>query len=65
MTLQERLWRTRATCPAYGVDKELWKAIDHLKEPVRVLQEQPEKDQRILVNDPRRIRLATVQKLNT
>jgi len=43
---------------AYCVDKELWKAIDYLKEQVRVLKEQQEKDKRILLNNHRRIRLA-------
>ena len=32
------------TCLAYCLDQELWKAIDYLKEQVRVLKEQQEKD---------------------
>jgi hypothetical protein len=47
---------------AYCVDKELWKAIDYLKEQVRVLKEQQEKDKRILLNDQQRIRLAAKAK---
>lgn len=52
------LWLTLVTCLAYCVDRELWKAIDYLKEQVRVLKEQQEKDKRILLNDRQRIRLA-------
>ena len=33
-----------ATCLAYRADKELWKSIDYLKEQVRVLKEQREKE---------------------
>jgi transposase InsO family protein len=47
------------TCLAYGVDQELWSAIDYLKEQVRVLKEQQEKDKRILLNDRQKIRLST------
>ena len=50
------------TCIAYCVDRELWKAIDYLKEQVRVLKEQQEKDKRIPLNDHQRIRLATKAK---
>jgi hypothetical protein len=35
------------TCLAYCLDKELWKAIEYLRERVRVLKEQQEKDKRI------------------
>jgi hypothetical protein len=38
--MKQKLWITLITCLAYCVDKELWKAIDYLKEQVRVLQEQ-------------------------
>ncbi len=41
--MKENLWLTLVTCLAYCVDKELWKAIDYLKEQVRVLKEQQEK----------------------
>jgi len=50
------------TCLAYCLDKELWKAIDYLKEQVRVLKEQQEKDKRILLNDQQRTRLAAKAK---
>ena len=50
------------TCLAYCLDKELWKAIEYLKEQVRVVKEQQEKDQRILLNNHQRIRLATKAK---
>ncbi|MGE5297282.1 MAG: helix-turn-helix domain-containing protein, partial [Solirubrobacterales bacterium] len=56
--MKQNLWPTLVTCLAYCVDRELWKAIDHLKEQVRVLKEQQEKDKRILLNDQQRIRLA-------
>ena len=51
-----------ATCLAYCVDQELWKAIDYLKEQVRVLKEQQEKDQRILLSNRQRRRLAAKAK---
>jgi hypothetical protein len=40
--MKQKLWLTLVTYLAYCVDKELWKAIDYLKEQVRVLQEQQE-----------------------
>ncbi len=46
------------TCLAYCLDEEIWKAIEYLKEQVRVLKEQQEKDKRILLDDHQRIRLA-------
>jgi len=42
--MKQKLWLTLVTYLAYCVDKELWKAIDYLKEQVRVLKEQQEKD---------------------
>jgi len=60
--MKENLWLTLVTCLAYCVDKELWKAIDYLKEQVQVLKEQQEKDKRILLNDQQRIRLAAKAK---
>jgi putative transposase len=60
--MKQNLWLTLVTCLAYCVDKELWKAIDYLKEQVRVLKEQQEKDKRILLNDRQRIRLAAKAK---
>jgi putative transposase len=50
------------TCLAYCLDKELWKAIDYLKEQVRVLNEQQEKDKRVLLDDRARIRLTAKAK---
>lgn len=41
--MKEDLWLTVVTCLAYCADKELWKAIEYLKEP-------QEKDQRILLD---------------
>jgi len=46
------------TCLAYCLDQELGKAIDYLKEQVRVLKEQQEKDKRILLSNHQRRRLA-------
>jgi len=63
--MKENLWLTLVTCLAYCVDRELWKAIDYLKEQVRVLKEQQEKDKRILLNDQQRIRLAAKAKCLT
>ncbi len=60
--MKENLWLTLVTCLAYYVDRELWKAIDYLKEQVRVLRKQQEKDKRILLNDRQRIRLAVKAK---
>jgi len=40
-------------------------SIDYLKEQVRVLTEQQEKDRRILLNDPQRTRLAAKAKRPT
>jgi hypothetical protein len=42
--MKENLWFALVTCLAYRVDKELWKAIEYLKEQGRVLREQQEKD---------------------
>jgi uncharacterized membrane protein YgcG len=50
------------TCLAYCLDQELWKAIDYLKEQVRVLTEQQEKDKRILLDNHQRRRLAAKAK---
>jgi putative transposase len=57
--MKQNLWLTLVACLAYCLDKELWKAIDYLKEQVRVLKEQQEKDKRILLNDHQRMRLAS------
>lgn len=48
---------------AYCVDKELYKAIDYLKEQVGVLVEQQKKqNKRILLNNNQRIRVASKAK---
>jgi hypothetical protein len=56
--MKENLWLTLVTCLAYCLDKELWKAIDYLKERVRVLKEQQAKDKHILLDNHQRMRLA-------
>jgi len=60
--MKRNLWLTMVTCLAYGLDKELWRAIDYLKEQVRVLKEQQEKDKRILLSNHQRMRLAAKAK---
>jgi len=50
--MKQKLWLTRATCLAYCIDKELYKALDYLREQVRVLVEYQEKQDK-------RIRLTT------
>lgn len=42
--MKENRWLTVVTCLAYCVDKKLWKAIEDLKEQVRILKEPQEKD---------------------
>ena len=37
------------TCLAHCLDQEFWKAIEYLKEQIRVLKEQQEKEKRILL----------------
>jgi putative transposase len=56
--MKQKLWLTIITCLAYCIDKELYKAIEYLKEQVRVLKELQKKDKRILLNDNQRMRLA-------
>ncbi len=41
--MKQQLWITLATYLAYCIDKELYKAIDYLREQVRVLLNQHEK----------------------
>jgi putative transposase len=60
--MKRNLWLTMLTCLAYCLDQELWKAIDYLKEQVRVLKEQQEKDKRILLDNRQRTRLAAKAK---
>jgi len=35
--MKQNLWLTMVTCLAYCLDKEFWKAIEYLKEQVKVL----------------------------
>ena len=61
--MKQRLWLTVATCLAYCIDKELYKAIDYLREQVRVLVEQQEKqNKRILLTNRQRMRVAAKAK---
>ncbi len=46
--MKQGIWLTLATCLAYCIGKELYRAIDYLREQVRVLVEHQEKlDKRI------------------
>lgn len=61
--MKQRLWLTVATCLAYCIDKELYRAIDYLREQVRVLVEQQEKQKkRILLSNSQRMRVAAKAK---
>jgi len=60
--MKQNLWLTMLTCLAYCLDQELWKVIEYLKEQVRVLKEQQEKDKRILLDNRQRTRLAAKAK---
>ena len=37
LTMKQRLWLSLVTCVPYCIDRELYKAIDYLREQVRVL----------------------------
>ena len=63
--MKQKVWLTLTTCIAYCVDRELYKAIDYLREQVRVLIEKQEKDRRILSENHQRRRLAIKAKLLT
>ena len=61
--MKQRLWITLATCLAYCIDKELYRAIDYLREEVRVLVEHQEKlDKRIRLSNSQRMRVAAKAK---
>ena len=61
--MKQKLWLTMISCIAYCIDKELYKAIDYLKEQVRVLIEQQEKqNKRILLTNRQRMRVAAKAK---
>jgi len=61
--MKEKLWITLITYVAYCIDKELYKAIDYLREQVRALVEQQEKQsKRILLSNSQRMRVAAKAK---
>ena len=61
--MNKKLWITLVTYLAYCIDKELYNAIDYLREQVRVLVEQQEKqDKRILLTNRQRMRVAAKAK---
>jgi hypothetical protein len=61
--MKQRLWLSLITCLAYCIDKELYKAIDYLREQVRVLVEhQEEENKRILLTNRQRMRVAAKAK---
>ena len=61
--MKQKLWLTLASYIAYCVDKELYKAIDYLREQVRVLVEQQEKqNKRIMLTNSQRMRVAAKAK---
>jgi hypothetical protein len=61
-TMKQNRWLAMATCLAYCPDRGLWKAIGHLKEQLKILKEQQEKDKRILLSNHQRMRLAAKAK---
>ena len=61
--MKQRLWLSVITALAYCVDKELYKAIDYLREQVRVLIEhQEQRNKRILLSNKQRARVASKAK---
>ena len=57
--MKERLWFQLVTCLAYCIDNELYKAIDYLREQVRVLVEHQEtQGNRIRLTNRQRMRVA-------
>ena len=61
--MKKKLWLTLVGCIAYCVDKELYKAIDYLREQVRVLVEhQAKQDKRIILTNRQRMRIAAKAK---
>jgi len=61
--MKQRLWLSLITCLTYCIDKELYKAIDCLREQVRVFVEHQEKqDKRIMLTNRQRMRVATKAK---
>ena len=47
--MKQKLWLTLVGCIAYCIDKELYKAIDYLREQVRVLVEHQEKQNKRII----------------
>ena len=61
--MKQRIWITIATLIAYCIDKELYKAIDYLREQVRVLVEhQAKQNKRIILTNRQRMRIAAKAK---
>ena len=61
--MKQKLWLTLVGYIAYCIDKELYKAIDYLREQVRVLVEHQEKDnKRIILTNSQRMRVAAKAK---
>ena len=61
--MKTKLWLTLISCVAYCIDKELYKAIDYLREQVRVLVEhQAKQNKRIILTDRQRMRIAAKAK---
>jgi hypothetical protein len=61
--MKQKLWFTLISCLAYCIDKELYKAIDYLREQVRVLVEHQEKqNKRIVLTNSQRMRVAAKAK---
>ncbi|MFC1677358.1 helix-turn-helix domain-containing protein [Planctomycetota bacterium] len=61
--MKQKLWLTLVGCIAYCIDKELYKAIDYLREQVRVLVEHQEKqNKRIILTNCQRMRIAAKAK---
>jgi len=49
--MKENLWLTLVTYLVYCLDKGPWKAIEYIKEQIRALKEQQERDKHILLDD--------------
>ena len=61
--MKQKLWLTLVGCIAYCIDKELYKAIDYLREQVRVLVEHQEtQNKRIVLTNSQRMRVAAKAK---
>ena len=61
--MNQKLWLPVITCLAYCIDKELYKAIDYLREQVRVLVEHQEtQGNRIRLTNRQRMRVAAKAK---